>query len=260
VNRWLGRYTPLSSAAVRLVCLPHAGGGASTFVRWQGEVGELIDVVPIQLPAREERYAEPPIASVGSIAEAVAEIILDLPGGVPTFFLGHSFGAVVAYEVVRRLAAPSNGVSGLVVAAQGTPERVFELHRAHRSDAELLAGLRAHGKTPQMLLDDPELGEVLLRPLRADADALERYRPSDVSPLRVPVLAIAGRDDPLATPHELRAWRGLAGAGFDCCTVPGGHFGVHCPEGIKVVQTWVLAAVGLEGPSEEFGCHGRRTD
>ena len=55
----------------KLICLPYAGGGASTFVKWQAAFGSRLEVLPVQLPGRENRVAEPLIHDFQEAVEQV---------------------------------------------------------------------------------------------------------------------------------------------------------------------------------------------
>src|ERR1039458_5668243 len=86
-----------TSAAPRLFCFPHAGGGAGQPLAQIGWTA-----VPVRLPGRESRLAEAPFERMGPLVTALAGQIdgyLDQPFA----FFGHSMGAVVAFELAREL-------------------------------------------------------------------------------------------------------------------------------------------------------------
>jgi len=67
-------YKPLLDPKLRLFCFHHAGGGASSYRNWQTHFESLnIEVVPIQLPGRENRIAEPCVTSVSALTAAMIE-------------------------------------------------------------------------------------------------------------------------------------------------------------------------------------------
>jgi len=87
-------------APIRLLTLPHAGAGASVFRAWGQGMPEPVAVCPVQPPGRERRYGEPPFTQV---APLVRELAGEISASVrtPYAILGHSTGALCAYEVVR---------------------------------------------------------------------------------------------------------------------------------------------------------------
>src|ERR1700720_4333094 len=99
---WITCPRPHPQAALRLFCLPFAGGGASVYRSWGSQLPSSIEVCPVQLPGREERYGEPVFTSLIGLARAVAREMtpfLDRPFAV----FGHSMGALLAFEVARSL-------------------------------------------------------------------------------------------------------------------------------------------------------------
>ncbi|WP_250279849.1 thioesterase domain-containing protein [Frankia sp. Cppng1_Ct_nod] len=108
---WLRRIRPASNATHRLVCFPHAGGSAS-FFRWIFQMlPTTTEVLGVQYPGRQDRRSEPLIPTISGLADQVHEVLgsrLDRP----TAFFGHSMGAVVAFEVARRLTASGPGRRG----------------------------------------------------------------------------------------------------------------------------------------------------
>ncbi|MEK8110162.1 thioesterase domain-containing protein [Micromonospora sp. M12] len=79
-------------AAMRLFCLPHAGGGATTFRRWAQLLAPDIEVVAIRLPGRESRLAERPCQRIDQLVPA---LVRDLEPWLYKrhAWFGHSMGA-----------------------------------------------------------------------------------------------------------------------------------------------------------------------
>jgi surfactin synthase thioesterase subunit len=191
---------------------------------------------------------EKPHTRLLELAEAVcAGIGPDVKG--PCAFFGHSFGAIVAFEVVRALRrrGEADPVHLFVSSRQGPTlsNLAFPLHRL--SDEVLLDHLRArYGGVPEAVLREPELLQLLLPALRADLEALETYAYEPAVPLSCPIAAFAGSDDRWATLVELEAWRRETTGPFTVRRFAGGHFylqGAESPLLEEIVAR--LAAVGL---------------
>ena len=71
-SRWVTCPHPRDTPKVRLFCLPFAGGGASTYRLWPTVLPSWIEVCPIQLPGREDRYREPAFTNTIGISRAIA--------------------------------------------------------------------------------------------------------------------------------------------------------------------------------------------
>ena len=101
-NPWIAYRQPRLQPRLRLFCFPYAGGAASTYRSWAGELPEEIEVCPVQLPGREGRIRQPALLGMDELVDAAAAGLGDELDRGPHAFFGHSMGAVVAYELARR--------------------------------------------------------------------------------------------------------------------------------------------------------------
>src|SRR5690349_4202830 len=102
VNRTLRVLKPTEAPWARIVCLPYAGGAASLFRPWSAALPRDVELRAVQLPARQDRHEEPAMTSVDAIVDHVAALMAELRPA-PTLLFGHSFGALLAHEIARRL-------------------------------------------------------------------------------------------------------------------------------------------------------------
>jgi len=223
---WFVVYPARGVAQRRLVCFPFAGGGTSTFRLWPSELPEDIEVWAAQLPGRERRFGEPVVSDA---AQAVGALVSALGPGLdmPYAFFGHSMGAVLAYETTRLLAALNRPLPALLAVsgrrAPHLPPRKAPIHDL--PDDRFLAEIRAFEGTPQAVLDNAELMDLMLPALRADFRLVETYRPAPGPDcLDLPLWAVGGEDDHEAQPDQVAAWRAVSRDQFEHCTLPGGHF------------------------------------
>jgi surfactin synthase thioesterase subunit len=225
-DRWLPFPRP-AAGGLRLFCIPHAGGGASAFRPWIGAVPGVA-VCPLQPPAREARFRDEPHLDMGPLAAEIADVVSAATDG-PYAIYGHSLGALTGFEAVREIRRRGGQmpvhlfVSGCA-APQVQDSLLPNVHDA--SDAEVVALLRRLGGTPESLLGDPALLELILPAIRADLTVKETYRYVPEAPLDLPLTVLAADDDPRAGAAETAAWREQAGGGFMLHTVGEGHFAV----------------------------------
>jgi surfactin synthase thioesterase subunit len=228
---------PDSDNLLRLICLPHAGGGSASFHRWQSALPDRLVLVPVCLPGRETRVAEPPRTDLRSLAVEIVEALAETaPGktgcGVcnvnrPYALLGHSVGAWIAFEMAREIRRRSLPMPVLlIVAASPAPHAIRSgslLH--HLPDAEFVAEIsRRFDGIPPEVRDHDELLRLLLPALRADIQMMETYQYNERPPLDIDMLAIGGTSDPAVSPTELAGWSRHTSANFSVRLVPGGHF------------------------------------
>lgn len=223
-GRWIRSFA-IGGGAMRLVCFPHAGGAASYFFPYARAFGPDIDVLPLQYPGRQDRRREGFIDSIAELADRISVALLT---GVPApfAFFGHSMGAVLAFEVARRLRDGSAGEPvALFLSGRRAPDRrraEDDVHR--RSDEGLLAELRRVAGTDPRVLADPEQRAALLPVTRNDYRAIETYRYAPGPPLDVPITVLVGDADPTTTVDEAAGWQAYTTASFDLRVFPGGHF------------------------------------
>lgn len=74
------------------------------------------------------------------------------------------------------------------------------------------------------MLESRELLELMLPLLRADFQIGETYIYEPAQPLRCPIVALGGTDDPEVSDAALHAWRTQTTGRFQSHLVEGGHF------------------------------------
>ena len=238
--RW---FTPPSGQRPLLWCLPYAGGGASIFRAWERALAPWVEVRPVFLPGREARFGEPAVEDLASLADTLCQLTRPW-AHLPQAWFGHSMGAALAYETVLRVQRePGRQPPRLLAvggrAAPGLGRLKPPLHAL--PDAEFMAQLSRLGGTPQAVLDDAELMELLLPLLRADFKAIETWQASRGPLLHTDVLVLGGEDDPETTPERMAAWQQVCDpARLALQRLPGGHFFIHGS------QDQVLAALGRQ--------------
>ncbi|MGH1555837.1 thioesterase II family protein [Streptomyces sp. L7] len=137
------------AAAIRLVCLPYAGGSAAVYRTWNQLVPSDVAVCPVELPGRGMRIGEQPFSRLAPLVRALADAMEPLFDR-PFALFGHSLGGLVAFELARLLRRRGWPVPcHLFVSASAAPARRREpvLHNA--SDAEVKARLLAFNGTPR---------------------------------------------------------------------------------------------------------------
>lgn len=222
-TQWIRRYHPATGGTTRLVCFPHAGGSASFFHPVSARFSPEVDVVALQYPGRQDRRREPCIATIGALADLIAEELRSL-SEKPTVFFGHSMGATLAFEVARRLEQDGPGAPGAIIASGRRGPSTKRDETVHgRSDDEIIDDLRLLNGTDTSLLDD-EFIRLALPAIRSDYRAIETYDCDPGHLVRCPITVMTGDVDPKTTVEEAHAWGAHTGGAFRVSVFPGGHF------------------------------------
>jgi surfactin synthase thioesterase subunit len=232
VGLWLRRFHRSSQQRPRLVCFPHAGGSASFFRPMAAALTSTVDVVALQYPGRQDRHAEPCVDDLGGLADRIhavlsAELRAD-PGRPPALF-GHSMGALLAFEVVRRLEREATVMpSHLFVSGREAAWMSRPLSRL--DDASILAEVAVLSGTDNRFLADEELRGMVLPALRGDYLAVAGYRCAANVQVSCPVTALLGDRDPKVTVEGGRRWCDHTTGAFEHHVFEGGHFYLNTRE------------------------------
>jgi medium-chain acyl-[acyl-carrier-protein] hydrolase len=234
---WIKRSGRDPKAYLRLFCFPYAGGGASIFRTWPERLPSDIEVCAIQLPGREDRFRETPFVRFPALIDALAEVLYPYMD-FPFAFFGHSLGALISFELTRRLRRQKAPcplhlfVSGC--RAPQIPNPDPPIHQL--PDVEFIEELGRFNGTPKAVLDNPELMEVFLPLLRSDIGLYETYAYHNEAPLDYPITAFGGLEDEEVSRDELAAWNSQTRSRFNMQIFPGDHFFLNGKESNGVLE------------------------
>jgi medium-chain acyl-[acyl-carrier-protein] hydrolase len=222
---WLIRPETRPTARLRLFCFTYAGGGASIYRPWTRELPPEVELCVIQLPGRESRLLEEPYTEMSALVEQLSAA-LDRYLDIPFAFFGHSMGALVAFELAREIRR-RRGLSLVHLFVSGHVAPSIQRRRApvHQLPAsEFVEAIRRLNGTPEQVLENAELMELVLPALRADLALCETYTYVDEAPLGCPISAFGGLADAEVGYDDLRAWQSQTTGQFRLRLFPGDHF------------------------------------
>tara|TARA_B100001173_G_C15856821_1_gene491227 strand:- start:299 stop:853 length:555 start_codon:yes stop_codon:yes gene_type:complete len=148
----------------------------------------------------------------------------------PFAFLGHSMGAIVAYETALRLRTIGAGQPvHLFLSARAAPHLQDDRDPLRFLDDETFVDRlhRTYGAVPEAIRQSGELRDVFLPILRADVELLETYADAASEPLGCPITALGGRSDPAISKAMLAGWQTHTSAEFTLHEFPGEHFYIN---------------------------------
>jgi medium-chain acyl-[acyl-carrier-protein] hydrolase len=227
-SQWLEHQNVNPAARLRLFCFPYAGGGTMIFQPWSKILPSTVDVCPIQLPGRGNRWHEPPFTRLLPLVQAVAQGLLPYLDR-PFAFYGHSMGAMIGFELARLLRREGMPQPvHLFVSSNEAPHisptlpPIYDL-----PDAELLDELRRLNGTPKDAFEHVELMQLLLPLIRADFAVCQTYIYRDEPPLNCPISVFGGTQDPDVSRESLDQWRRQTSSAFSLQMFEGDHFFLH---------------------------------
>ncbi|HKR64418.1 MAG TPA: alpha/beta fold hydrolase [Thermoanaerobaculia bacterium] len=221
-NPWFLVPRPLAEPRKRLFCFPHAGASATAFHSWSRLLPADMELRALQLPGRTYRFSEPNIVDMGELLDRAHEAIAPFLDR-PFLFFGHSMGALIAFELARRVrSAP---LEHLVVSGRRAPQLPTGVPPLHQlDDATFRNELERIFGMPRALLDDPALMAPAMPALRADFAAMEGWSYAPAAPLDVRMTALGGREDLGLRPGDIEAWQEQTTGRFASRWFDGAHF------------------------------------
>ena len=228
---WLVRTKVNPEAALRLFCFPYAGGGATIFHSWPAKLPSHLEILSVQPPGRQGRWREEAFTRVRPMVESIRQALLPLLDK-PFVFFGHSLGSVVCYELARLLRSKQDPLPQQLYLSGHRAPQLDEVRPPtfHLSDSKFRQELHRLNGTPQEVLQNPELLELMLPLLRADFEAAETYQFEPGRPLEIPFSVFGGLRDEDVPRQDLEPWSEHTRASFRLRMLPGNHFFLHSDE------------------------------
>lgn len=176
------------------------------------------------LPGRETRFGEPLIDQMEAVVDGLIGGIVGLLDR-PVALFGHSMGALIAFELARRLREYCQTIQRLIVSGSPAPQIGGHADNRHQlGDEELIHEVALMNGTSQTLAGNSELMRLALPILRNDFRLAETYAYREQLPLDCPITCFGGTDDPNVTTEDLCAWSVHTTGGFRVHFLPGDHF------------------------------------
>ncbi|KAK5214208.1 hypothetical protein LTR41_000400 [Exophiala xenobiotica] len=210
----------------RVICFHSMGTGASLFTPFLLDPPDGVDAIAVQLPGRETRADE---AVLTNMSEIVSGILgeMETSVGTPDIFWGHSFGGIIAFEVLKALRRQGKPLPRLLVTGTIAPHLIRLWQKR-----DVLLRIMAEDYSPDYLLavsryvDNADFVRSILPLMRRDTPLLLGYQIEEEEILDVPITAFAARQDDMVYPDEVAAWKTYTKE-FKLVEVDGDHWFLH---------------------------------
>jgi surfactin synthase thioesterase subunit len=146
---------------------------------------------------------------------------------LPTYLLGHSFGALVAYalawDIHNQVELRALGISAL---RGSSPEsRLGHARLSTMTDADLVNEIEKFQELPAIVKREPSFLNMTLQALRSDFSVMASFHnPYRQQKLPVPSLIFGGAEDPQVSLQGLSEWQSLVESKKNPLLLPGDHF------------------------------------
>lgn len=247
-NKSLACFKPNPNASLRIFCFPCAGGGASMYRSWsESLIGA--EVWAISYPGRESLHGMPFADSATAIVDMVLEnesYFSEKPFAV----YGHSFGALMAYQVAHALELRGIKAKAIFVSARRAPQLQPEVVLTDLSDSRFLMELDKFDGIPAAIRQNQEMLDFYLPIIKADLELNDRTVANSSDKVTAPVYLFSAVDDKVARSDELADWKEMTSSRFEHKVFGGGHFFIQDSDGKFLAYLNRLIAV-LTQPEDD---------
>jgi medium-chain acyl-[acyl-carrier-protein] hydrolase len=215
------------SATQRFFVFHHAGGMGNAYFQWHTLLPPDTELVIVDLPGRGMLAHE---KRLENFDELLQKLILEISPALdlPFIFFGHSLGALLAFELSRKIPpALLSNLRGVALSSFKPPTLKNLQERERISDlplAEFLEQMNRIAPLPSEITQHPEALNYFLSLLRSDFKLIESYSLQDESFLEVNAVILGGDADPLISPAQLAGWSQFLRMPEEVKIFPGDHF------------------------------------
>lgn len=206
---------------------------------WQEKLSADIEVIPVCLPGREQRFMEPAIDTLDEMVRVLSKEIVPLLDR-PYALFGYSMGGLIAHHLACHLAEKINKLpQHLFIAATKAPyepAREYPLHDLPSRD--FWSRIAKYEATPAEILNNAEYRDLFEPQLRADFKLFETANSNSLNVLNCPITVFGGMQDTSPKPVELEDWQQASTGPCDHQMFDGGHFFInsHVDQLVKTVR------------------------
>ena len=174
-------------------------------------------------PGRESLHGAP-------FAESVQEIIAlfteqaDFFADKNFILYGHSFGALVAFQLAQALQAQGIKDQGVCVSARRAPHLQAQMKITDLSESEFLVELERLGGLPAAIRGSQEMMDFYLPVIKSDLALNDQFENDPGQTITTPIYLYSATEDKVANAEELAAWKFATTSRFEHKVFEGGHF------------------------------------
>jgi surfactin synthase thioesterase subunit len=215
----------------KLYYFPLAGASSLTLKKIKSYFPHNVEAVCFDYPGHGKRIGENNADSLNAMAEdAYNRIINDVAADTEYYLAGHCIGAVIAYDICRRLT--DNGMAlpaRLIVSGHGIPSEIVPEGLGAMDDDTLIAYLVEKGLTDRSMADPvyrKMVKAMIIDPVRTDSALYDGYvfDMSGNKKIDCGIDVLYGKEDTRFPETKLKAWseytsRDVRFKGFE-----GGHY------------------------------------
>lgn len=225
MNKYIWKRNFVTGPIHKLICIPYAGTGASSFGRWQKIIGDKVEILPIQLPGRENRMDELVKTDFSVVVDEISTAVLPFIEDCNFSIFGHSLGGILTYEVAKKLISKHGlypcwcFISGSYIYREGEKKYLSRL-----DDESFIEEIKNIGGVDESILSISNMKQYFLNVVKNDFKLLESHHLEGEKQLPVPIRTYFGTMDRLISPEQVATWKEYTSKHYSTKQYEGNHF------------------------------------
>lgn len=212
-----------------LFCLPYAGGSKSIYYKWKNYLDPSIKLYPVELKGRGKRLDEGFYENMNEAVEDIYNIIKEEIESDEYAIYGHSMGSLIAYEMYYRIEkAKKRKPQHMFFSGYKAPNIIAERDISYTlSDNAFIEKIIKLGGTPEEVLNNEELLELVLPILKNDIKILEKYIYKERENKIACNISVLNGDKDSFNLNEILEWKKHISNKCKFYTLSGNHFFIN---------------------------------
>lgn len=209
----------------KLFCLPYAGGSASFYTNWKALISDDVELYPLELAGRGKRFGETFCKTMNEVVNDLFPFIKDNIENCRYAFWGYSLGAIIVYELMRKIIENNLNLPIHIFFAGRFPPHIRPMERI-----DLLANnlfrkkILEYGGVPREIASNEEILNIFMMIIKADYKVLGSYQYIHLNPWPFNISILGGLQDEEMRDYGYSEWEKYT---TKCCnfySFEGNHF------------------------------------
>jgi external thioesterase TEII len=220
---------------MQIFLLHFAGGNKYSFDFLKGYSKSDIQLFPLELPGRGQRFGEPFVLDIDSATADYVNQIKSLRNDDKYLIYGHSMGATIGLFTAKKMEDLLDPPEFLIVSGNAGPgaketdsdgNEIVQPKKYLMNDEDFKEELRKLGGIPEAILESEEMYDFFSTIIRADFEVLEKEDLSLIEiEIKTPIHAMMGDSEKKA--DQIENWKNFTSEEFSQRIFEGNHFFIH---------------------------------
>jgi medium-chain acyl-[acyl-carrier-protein] hydrolase len=205
--------------------IPAAGMSKNAFQSWNDHLNDQLVLKSLEISGRGGKMDKRLNGTIEECAKELSDEILDdLEANQDYSILGHSVGAIIAFEIVRLIEKRNHKrPTNLIVLSKNPPDNIDQVRIHELPDEIFLEHINKFDGLPFGMRNNRLYRRLFLPILRNDVMLSEKYYKDDTHKICTPIHCFVG-DEEMDTVDNTMHWVEFTKANFNHIVLKGGHF------------------------------------